>query len=162
MAQARQRNGEIHGNGGLSDAAFARSDGDQIMDAGNRDFRLFGLRCVGTHQFDGSRGARRRSRGIGDWGLGIRQARGWLGRAKKNRQTLGAEFRKRGGGDHGGVVGGKSGGGEKDRAGEAGARARQRADRNCKPRRPRRSAIARRFLRRIAAARRSSSSITVY
>ena len=50
VAEARQRNREIHRYGGFSDAAFARSDGDQILDAGNRDFRLFGLRCVGTHQ----------------------------------------------------------------------------------------------------------------
>ncbi len=52
VAQARQRDGQIHRNGGFSDAAFARSDGDQILDAGDRNFRLFGLRCVGTHQFD--------------------------------------------------------------------------------------------------------------
>jgi hypothetical protein len=55
VAQPRQRHREIHGNGGFSDAAFTRSDGDQILDAGNRDFRLFGWSCVGSHQFDLSR-----------------------------------------------------------------------------------------------------------
>ena len=40
MAEVRQRNGQIDGNGGLADAAFAGADRDQILDAGNRRFRL--------------------------------------------------------------------------------------------------------------------------
>ena len=58
------------------------------------------------------------------------------------------EFGKGRGGDHGGVVGGKSGGREVDRVGQArGARA-LRAVRSCRPRRRRRSGCAHRSIRR--------------
>jgi hypothetical protein len=48
-AQARERDGEVHGDGRFSDAPFTRSDGDQIPDAGDRKLRLLGLRGMWTH-----------------------------------------------------------------------------------------------------------------
>ena len=52
VAQARERDRQIHGDGGFSDAAFSRTDCDQILDARYREFRLFRLRGMWTHQFD--------------------------------------------------------------------------------------------------------------
>ena len=36
MAEFGQRDGEVHRNGGFADAAFAGTDGDEILDAGDR------------------------------------------------------------------------------------------------------------------------------
>ena len=41
MPKLGQRDRQIDGNRGLPHAAFAGSDGDQILHAGNRNFRLF-------------------------------------------------------------------------------------------------------------------------
>ena len=40
VAQLRQRNRQIHGNGGLPDAAFAAAHGNQIRNSRYRQLRL--------------------------------------------------------------------------------------------------------------------------
>ena len=50
IAKLAQRNSQIDGHCGLTDAAFAGSDGDQILNSGNRKFRLLLVR-IGGHGF---------------------------------------------------------------------------------------------------------------
>ena len=43
MAELGERDGEVDGDGGLADAAFAGADGDDVLDAGEALRALVGL-----------------------------------------------------------------------------------------------------------------------